>query len=67
MQMVQFLLALGDGKHRRMPFVQLLAVSAFRLIPAGSSSYVTVDGERLDAQPVQAQLLPGHKGRVFMR
>ena len=58
-QVVQFLLALESGKHSDLPFVNLLPVRAFRLIPTTTDGYITVDGELIEFGPLQARILPG--------
>lgn len=57
-QVVQFLLALESGKHPDLPFVTLLPVRAFRLVPVTTDGYITVDGELIEFGPLQARILP---------
>ena len=70
LQAAQFLIAINSGSHVKLPFLQYLAVKAFRLVPEvmtnKNNSYLTVDGERMESQPVQVRIMP-HKGRIFMR
>jgi len=58
-----------DGSHAELPWLTFVAAKAFRLVPdmeASQQSYLNIDGEKFDSQPVQVQVLPG-KGRVFIR
>lgn len=68
-QLTKMLLSMDDGAHVDFPWLQFVPVKAFRLIPEITddyNSYLTVDGEHLKSQPVQAQVMP-RKGRIFMR
>lgn len=58
-QVIQFLLALEDGSHSRLPFVSFIPVRAFRLEPATErgGSIMTIDGEQIACSPVQAQVV----------
>jgi len=70
LQLMQLLLAMSDGSHVNHSCLQLIPVKAFRLVPelttSGHRSYLDIDGEQLDSQAVQVQVMP-RKGRVFMR
>ena len=68
MQITQLLLSLDNGSHVQLPWVTFIPVTAFRLVPenVGIQSYLAIDGEKMDSQPVQAQIMP-RKGRIFMR
>ena len=70
LQLAQLLLAMNDGRHANYSWVILIPVRAFRLVPDlkenECNSYLTIDGEKLDSQPVQVQVMP-RKGRVFTR
>lgn len=69
MQATQLLLSLENGSHVDLPWVLFVPVTAFRLVPEegiGPQSYLTIDGEKLESQSIQAQILP-HKGRILMR
>ena len=57
-QVIQFLLALEKGKHPALPFVQMVPVRAFRIVPNGNVGKVTVDGELIESGPVQAEVVP---------
>lgn len=60
---------MANGTHIELPCVSFIPVTAFRLVPDSSSgpkSYLTIDGEKLDSQQVQAQVMP-RKGRIFLR
>ena len=65
-QVIQFLLALESGKHSDLPFVTLLPVRAFRLVPASNDGYITVDGELIEFSPIQARVIPA-AARVMTR
>ncbi|KZS21751.1 Sphingosine kinase 1 [Daphnia magna] len=69
LQVTQLLLSMDKGNHIQLPWVTFVPVTAFRLVPdvsVGPQSYLVVDGEKLDTQAMQAQIMP-RKGRVFMR
>ena len=57
-QVIQFLLALDEGGHVKMPFVHFLPVRAFRLEPNNTTDIMTIDGEQIECSPVQAQVIP---------
>ncbi|XP_046644308.1 sphingosine kinase 2-like isoform X2 [Daphnia pulicaria] len=68
-QVTQLLLSMDKGTHIQLPWVTFVPVTAFRLIPdksVGPQSYLVIDGEKLDTQAMQAQIIP-RKGRIFMR
>lgn len=58
-QIIRFLLALEDGSHTEISYVQFIPVRAFRLLPANSNDIVTVDGEVIQCSPIQAEVVPG--------
>lgn len=51
------------GKHINLPWVRLFPVKAFRL-ESFDESIMTIDGEMVDTNSVQARVLPG-EARVF--
>jgi sphingosine kinase len=54
---LQFLLGLSTGAHLSCPGVEMLAVQAFRIEPdTESSGLLTVDGEKVDYGPLQAEI-----------
>ncbi|KAK6732453.1 hypothetical protein RB195_016687 [Necator americanus] len=54
LSLIKYLTAIESQKHLDLPFVQAIEVSAFRLEPLDSGSYVVVDGEVVDAKRIQA-------------
>lgn len=58
---VQFLLAIEDGSHEKLPFVRVLPVTSFRFQPLEPSK-VVIDGELIDwtvdQGPMQAKVVP---------
>ena len=60
------MLTLGDGSYLKSPQVTMIPVRAFRIEPATSNGYMTIDGESVPVGPIQAELLPG-AGRVISR
>lgn len=57
-QVIQFLLALEEGGHVKLPFVHFVPVKAFRLEPDNSTDIMTIDGEQIECSPVQAEVFP---------
>ena len=48
-----------EGKHECITGVEMIPVTAFRLIPQDlDSGYLTTDGESIPIGPIQAQILP---------
>ena len=48
-----------EGKHESITGVEMIPVTAFRLIPQDlESGYLTTDGESIPIGPIQAQILP---------
>ncbi|XP_017852122.1 sphingosine kinase 2 [Drosophila busckii] len=61
-QLLNFLLSMQSGNHLPSepdPFICVLPVRAFRIEPSGSQGILTVDGERVDYGPIQAEVFPG--------
>lgn len=55
----QFLLAMSTGTHLSCPGVEMIPVKAFRIEPAEESTgLMTVDGEKVDYGPLQAEMFP---------
>ncbi|KAJ1354308.1 Sphingosine kinase 1 [Parelaphostrongylus tenuis] len=54
LSLIKFLSAIKTQKHLDMPFVKTVEVSAFRLEPLVSGSFIVVDGEVVEATKVQA-------------
>ncbi|KAK7070757.1 Sphingosine kinase 2 [Halocaridina rubra] len=61
----KFLLAM-DGSHVNIQGVEMFPVEAFRIEPSGKTGYLTVDGEKIQWGPLQAQILPS-KGNIISR
>ncbi|GAV09313.1 hypothetical protein RvY_18877 [Ramazzottius varieornatus] len=61
-----FLLNLSTGDHLKSPYVQMVAIRAFRLEPRDKDGIMTIDGERIQYGPVQGQMLPS-MARVLTR
>ncbi|XP_028029057.1 sphingosine kinase 1-like isoform X1 [Bombyx mandarina] len=59
-QLLSFLLGIGQGSHAEInnEYVKMIPVSAFRIVPEGSSGYLTVDGELVEYGPIQAEIFP---------
>lgn len=57
-QVIQFLLALEEGAHVKLPYVHFVPVRAFRLEPQNSTDIMTVDGEQIECSVVQAEVVP---------
>ncbi|XP_030567119.1 sphingosine kinase 2 [Drosophila novamexicana] len=61
-QLLNFLLSMHNGTHLPVeedPHIQVLPVRAFRIEPSGSNGILTIDGERVDYGPIQAEVFPG--------
>ncbi|TDG39203.1 hypothetical protein AWZ03_014375 [Drosophila navojoa] len=61
-QLLNFLLGMHNGTHLPMeqdPHIQVMPVRAFRIEPSGSHGILTIDGERVDYGPIQAEVFPG--------
>ena len=57
-QVVSFLMSVESGKHVDLPYVNLLPVRGFRLEPFANCGLLTIDGELIDTEPIQARVLP---------
>lgn len=61
-QLLSFLLNLSSGTHLDNDYVEMIPVKAFRLIPDDETNNVgviTVDGEKIEYGPIQAEVFPG--------
>ncbi|KOC70276.1 Sphingosine kinase 2 [Habropoda laboriosa] len=57
--LLQFLLGLNNGTHLTRSGIDMIPVKAFRIEPEeGANGYITVDGERVDYGPLQAEIFP---------
>ncbi|XP_033196767.2 sphingosine kinase 2 isoform X2 [Bombus vancouverensis nearcticus] len=57
--LLQFLLGLNNGTHVTRSGVDMIPVKAFRIEPEeGANGYITVDGEKVDYGPLQAEIFP---------
>lgn len=53
----QFLLGLSNGTHLTRSGIDMIPVKAFRIEPEeGIHGHITVDGERVDYGPIQAEI-----------
>lgn len=56
---LQFLLGLNTGTHLNCNGVDMIPVKAFRIEPEeGTVGNMTVDGEKVDYGPLQAEIFP---------
>lgn len=61
-QLMNFLLSMNTGTHLPVeedPYIVVRTVRAFRIEPSGNNGIITVDGERVDYGPIQAEVFPG--------
>ncbi|XP_076457192.1 sphingosine kinase 2-like [Babylonia areolata] len=58
-RLLKLMMSFHKGTHIRCPEVQFVTVSAFRLEPGDYAGQIMVDGQRVEAGPLQAQVLPG--------
>ncbi|XP_076176805.1 sphingosine kinase 2 isoform X2 [Ptiloglossa arizonensis] len=57
--LLQFLLGLSSGTHLTRSGIDMIPVKAFRIEPEeGANGHITVDGERVDYGPLQAEIYP---------
>ncbi|CAJ1914332.1 unnamed protein product [Cylindrotheca closterium] len=59
LRMAMILLGLDSGDHANMPGVEFIRCSAYRLEPITPGSFNDLDGEVIEAGPVQAHVMPG--------
>ncbi|XP_027204200.2 sphingosine kinase 1-like [Dermatophagoides pteronyssinus] len=57
-QAIEFLLALEDGSHTKLPFVHFIPCKAFRLTPEGHNDIMTIDGEKIPCSTIQGEIMP---------
>ncbi|XP_053687379.1 sphingosine kinase 1-like [Sabethes cyaneus] len=61
-QLLSFMLGLGSGTHipaQENEYIKMIPVTAFRIEPSsGSTGHMTVDGERVEYGPIQAEIFP---------
>ncbi|ALC43016.1 Sk2 [Drosophila busckii] len=60
--LLSFLYNMSTGTHlpeKNNEFVKVLPVRAFRLEPHDNQGIITIDGERVEFGPLQAEILPG--------
>ncbi|XP_022830004.1 sphingosine kinase 1 [Spodoptera litura] len=59
-QLLSFLMGVGQGTHADMnnEYIKMVPVSAFRIIPEGTTGNITVDGEIVEYGPIQAEIFP---------
>lgn len=57
-QVLTFMTSLESGQHCDLPFITMVPVKAFRLVPFQDGGRLTVDGELVPTGPVQASVLP---------
>lgn len=60
MEMIRILRGVEQGTHTEFSSVQIVPVSAFRLEPLSKTGHIVVDGELIDYEPIQAQVLPSY-------
>ncbi|KAH8394073.1 hypothetical protein KR215_002486 [Drosophila sulfurigaster] len=61
-QLLNFLLSMHNGSHLpepEDPHILVVPVTAFRIEPSGNNGILTIDGERVDYGPIQAEVFPG--------
>ena len=57
--LLKLMAKIEEGKHETVAGVEVIPVTAFRLIPHDVDvGYLTTDGESIPVGPVQAQILP---------
>lgn len=59
-QLLSFMLGIANGTHADLntEYVKMVPVSAFRIVPEGTTGYLTVDGELVEYGPIQAEIFP---------
>lgn len=59
-QLLSFLLGVGEGLHADLDndYIKMVPVSAFRIVPEGTTGNLTVDGELIEYGPIQAEIFP---------
>ena len=64
-RMLQVMLAFSDGSHSEFPEVEMVPVTAVRLEPLAEKGIMMVDGEQIEAGPIQAEILPSLANIVY--
>lgn len=64
--LLKFMLEMETGNHIHLPGVEIVAVTAFRLVPENNTGHLTVDGENIPVGPIQAEILP-RAARIFVK
>ena len=62
--LLRILTSFSSGAHIDLPDVEMVPVLAFRLEPEKSEGHIMVDGEQMEPEPLQCQVLPG-LGRIM--
>lgn len=57
-QLLTFMTSLESGQHCNLPYITMVPVTAFRLVPFEDQGRLTVDGELVPTGLVQASVLP---------
>lgn len=59
-QLFSFFLGISEGVHAETSneFLRLVPVSAFRIVPEGTTGHITVDGELVEYGPIQGEIFP---------
>ncbi|GBP92895.1 Sphingosine kinase 2 [Eumeta japonica] len=59
-QLFSFLVGVNNAAHVDMnnEYIKMIPVSAFRIVPAGTTGSLTVDGEVVEYGPIQAEIFP---------
>lgn len=58
----KFLIGMSSGTHiptAPNQYIEMIPVTAFRIEPSGTQGHFTVDGERIEYGPIQAEIFPG--------
>ncbi|XP_036325922.1 sphingosine kinase 2 isoform X3 [Rhagoletis pomonella] len=61
-QLLNFMMGMSSGTHvpvTNNEFIKMVPVTAFRIEPYDNEGILTVDGERIEFGPLQAEILPG--------
>ena len=73
--LLKFMIEMEKGKHTKIPNVEIIPVTAFRLIPETRNNnsnspeaegHLTIDGENITVGPIQAQILPS-TAKIFVK
>lgn len=64
--MAKILLGLDKGSHVGMPNAEFIECAAYRLEPITPGSYNDLDGEVIEAGPIQGQVMPSAL-RIFCK